>query len=315
MRAMSFEKPVIAIVGAGAVGAFYGAKLARRGFDVHFLLRSDYAVVRQRGWTIRSKDGDFALAPNQVRVYNDPRAMPKADLVIVTLKATSNDVMPSLVAPLIKDDTIVLTMQNGLGNEELLAQHFGAERVVGAMAFVCINRIAPGVVHHIDQGFVRVGEFISAPKDRTRRIAEMFELSGIDCKVLDDLARGRWDKLIWNIPFNGLGAALDLDTQQLLKTEAGERMVRGLMQEVVAIAKARGIEFPPDQADKKVAITKPMGPYRTSMQIDRQEGRLMEVEAIIGYPVKIADELGVPVPRMKMIHECLALINASISAG
>src|SRR5690348_11397669 len=241
--------------------------------------------------------------------------MPKADLVIVTLKATSNDVMPTLVAPLIKHDTILLTMQNGLGNEELLAEHFGAERVVGAMAFVCINRIAPGVVHHIDQGFVRIGEFVGAPTERTRRIAEMFELSGIDCKVLDDLARGRWDKLVWNIPFNGLGAALDLDTQQLLKSEAGEAMVLALMQEVIAIANAKGIEFPPDQAAKKIAITKPMGPYRTSMQIDRQEGRPMEVEAIIGHPVELAGELRVPVPRMKVIHECLTLINGSFRAS
>jgi 2-dehydropantoate 2-reductase len=312
---MSLEKPVIAIVGAGAVGAFYGAKLARRGFDVHFLLRSDYRAVRERGWSIRSKDGDFAISSDCVHAYDDPKHMPKADLVIVTLKATSNDAMPGLVAPLIKHDTILLTMQNGLGNEELLAEHFGGERVVGAMAFVCINRIAPGIVHHIDQGFVRVGEFIGPPIERTHRIAAMFESSGIDCKVLDSLARGRWDKLIWNIPFNGLGAALDLDTQQLLRTEAGERMVLELMHEVIAVARAKGIDFPPDQAAKKVAITKPMGPYRTSMQIDRQEGRAMEVEAIVGYPFKVACELGVSVPRMKLIHELLLLINSSIVAA
>jgi 2-dehydropantoate 2-reductase len=310
---MGLQKPVIAIVGAGAVGAFYGSKLARRGFDVHFLLRSDYTAVRERGWNIRSKDGDFVIASDAVKAYDDPKQMPKADLVIVTLKATSNDAVPSLVAPLIKDDTILLTMQNGLGNEELLADHFGGERVVGAMAFVCINRVAPGVVHHIDQGFVRVGEFIGGPTDRTRRIAEMFELSGIDCKVLDSLARGRWDKLIWNIPFNGLGAALDLDTQQLLSTPQGERAVRELMHEVISIAQAKGIEFPPDQAEKKIAITRPMGGYRTSMQVDRQERRSMEVEAIVGYPLKIAGELGVPAPRMKVIHELLTLVNDSLT--
>ena len=312
---MGLENPVIAIVGAGAVGAFYGAKLARRGFDVRFLLRSDYTTVRERGWNIRSKDGDFVLAGKDVRAYDDPQRMPKADLVIVTLKATSNDSMPALVAPLIKDDTILLTMQNGLGNEELLAEHFGADRVVGAMAFVCINRVAPGVVHHIDQGFVRVGEFVGGPTDRTQRIAEMFEQSGIDCKVLDSLSRGRWDKLIWNIPFNGLGAALDLDTQQLLRTEAGERIVLELMHEVIAIARAKGIEFPADQADRKIAITRPMGPYRTSMQIDRQERRPMEVEAILGYPLKIAAELSVPAPRMTSVYELLSLINNVMTDG
>jgi 2-dehydropantoate 2-reductase len=312
---MGLENPVIAIVGAGAVGAFYGAKLARRGFDVRFLLRSDYTTVRERGWNIRSKDGDFVLAAKDVRAYDDPQRMPKADLVIVTLKATSNDSMPALVAPLIKDDTILLTMQNGLGNEELLAQHFGAERVVGAMAFVCINRLAPGVVHHIDQGFVRVGEFVGTPQLRTHRIAEMFQISGIDCKVIDDLARGRWDKLVWNIPFNGLGAVMDLDTQQLLQTPAGEALVRAVMQEVIGVARARGIEFPSDHADRKIAMTRPMGAYRTSMQIDRQTGRAMEVEAIVGTPVRIAHELGVPVPRMRAIHEMLLAVNPDPDAG
>lgn len=306
---MSLDRPIIAIVGAGAVGAFYGGKLARAGFDVHFLLRSDYAHVREHGWTIRSRDGDFALAPSEILVYDDPQRMPKADLVIVTLKATSNDALPRLVAPLLHDQTVVLTMQNGLGNEELLAEHFGGARIVGAMAFVCINRIAPGVVHHIDQGFVQVGEFSGPPQARTHRIVEMFCRGGIDCRALESLAYGRWDKLVWNIPFNGLGAAMDLDTAQLLRSHEGEQLVLEVMLEVIAIAKACGIEFPPHHAERKIALTRPMGAYLTSMQVDRRAGRRMEVDAIVGRALAKADELGVRSPRISTIGQMLSVLN------
>src|SRR3954463_7378778 len=122
---MNSKNPVIAVVGAGAVGAYYGGRLAQHGHDVHFLLRSDYKHVAKHGWTIRSCHGDFTLPPGTMHVYENPARMPKADWVIVTLKATANDQLEQLVAPLIKENTSILTMQNGLGNEEHLAQLFG----------------------------------------------------------------------------------------------------------------------------------------------------------------------------------------------
>ncbi len=152
-------QPRIAVVGSGAVGAYYGGRLAQHGHDVHFLVRSDYEAVKKNGWTIRSCDGDFVLPPASLNVYDEPEAMPRVDLVLVTLKTTSNDAYPQLIGPLLGDNTCILTIQNGLGNEDRLAELFGAQRVLGGMAFVCINRIAPGVIHHIEHGQVRLGEF------------------------------------------------------------------------------------------------------------------------------------------------------------
>src|SRR5881227_740469 len=107
------DRPVIAIFGTGAVGAYYGGRLAQHGHDVHFLLRGDYSAVKKNGWTIRSCDGDFTLPPTSVHAYDDPAKMAKADLVIVTLKTTANDQFQPLIAPLIKDNTTILTLQNG----------------------------------------------------------------------------------------------------------------------------------------------------------------------------------------------------------
>ena len=170
----------IAIVGAGAVGGYYGARLAQHGQEVHFLLRSDYAHVRARGLEVKSIDGDFSLGSDVIHVYDDATAMPKADLVIVTLKSNENHHLARLLPPLMHDGTTILTLQNGIGNEEHVAELFGAQRVVGGIAFVCINRTGPGRIDHRESGYVQIAEFASHGRsERVERIVAMFNASGI----------------------------------------------------------------------------------------------------------------------------------------
>src|SRR5215207_1962756 len=168
--------PRIAIVGTGALGGYYGGRLAQHGHDVHLLLRSDYDHVRRHGLAVRSVSGDFSLSADRLHVYNDAAAMPAADCVIVTLKSTENHELPRLVTPLLHEKTAILTLQNGLGNEDDLARLFGGERVLGGIAFVCINRIAAGQLHHTEAGFIRLGEFAgeTGRSARAERIVEMF---------------------------------------------------------------------------------------------------------------------------------------------
>ena len=310
--ARRMEHPVIAIVGTGAVGAYYGGRLAQHGRDVHFLLRGDYEAVRRNGWRVRSCDGDFTLPAESVRAYDDPRKMPKADLVVVTLKTTANDQFEALVGPLVKEGTTILTLQNGLGNEERLAELFGPERVLGGMAFVCINRVEPGVVHHIAEGTITLGEFRRAGDggERVGRVAEMFRASRIPCRVLEDLRYGRWEKLVWNVPFNGLSALLDQTTDLLIGSQAGEVLVRSLMEEVIAGARAIGVSLPEALATAKIEQTRGMDAYKTSMHLDMQAGRAMEVEAIFGCPVRAAKGAGAAVPRLEMLYRLLLLRDA-----
>jgi len=310
---MSIGNPTIAVVGAGAVGSYYGGRLAQHGHDVHFLLRSDYETVRRKGLVIESRDGDFRIAPDAVQAYNDPRRMPRADLVIVTLKSTSNDQFEPLIRPLLNDDTAILTLQNGLGNEDRLAELFGADRVLGGMAFVCINRVAPGVVRHTDFGFVRLGEFSRRDRrDRAEPISAMFNASKVVCEVLDDLRLGRWQKLVWNIPFNGLGATLDLTTDQVIAGDEGLRLVRELMQEVLAAAGADGVELPEELVETNIHYTRSMGAYKTSMQVDRQQARAMEVEAILGEPLRRARAGAVKTPVMEALYRAAVVVDVGV---
>jgi 2-dehydropantoate 2-reductase len=194
----------IAIVGCGALGSFYGAKLAREGQEVHFLLRYDYETVRRQGVSIRSPDGDFNARP---RCGNTPEIIGVADLVLIGLKTTANDQFARLLPPLVGPRTAILTLQNGLGNEERLAALFPAEQILGGLCFVCLNRVAPGVIQHIGHGAIVLGEFRRWPEPRTHDIAALFRHAGVPCAVTDNLARAHWEKLTWNIPFNGLGVA------------------------------------------------------------------------------------------------------------
>ncbi|NJO56416.1 MAG: 2-dehydropantoate 2-reductase [Rhodospirillales bacterium] len=193
-----------AVVGCGAVGCYYGAKLAKTGEEVHFLIRSDWESITQNGVRIISDEGNVLANPMLALV---PEEIGHTELVIVALKSTANHRLKELVGPLIGPETTILTLQNGLGSEAVLADLFGAERVLGGLCFVCLHRIGPGIVHHFAYGKVAIGEFAGLPSERTHAVARYFRNAGLTVQITDNLDRSRWEKLVWNIPFNGLGVA------------------------------------------------------------------------------------------------------------
>jgi len=306
---MSDYRPRIAIIGAGAVGGYYGARLAQHGLDVHFLVRSDYDAIRTHGWQIQSCDGDFTIPPDQVHVYANAADMPKVDLAIVTTKTTSNAALPGLLRPIVHDGTIILTLQNGLGCEDDLAALFGDNHIVGGMAFVCINRLAAGVVHHMDHGVIRIGPYHENTRAVAKQIVALFKSAQIRCEELPDLKYGRWLKLVWNIPFNGLGTVMDLATDRLLANPAGRQLLTDLMAEVIAAAKSDGVNLPADTAAKQIDRTYSMGAYKSSMQIDRQMGRPLETDAIIERPLKVARAAGLQSPNWEMLLRQLRIFD------
>ena len=291
----------IAVVGSGAVGGYYGARLAQSGEDVHFLMRSDLEVVRKQGFQIESVHGSFSLDP--VNAYGSTREIGPCDLVVISLKATSNDLLLPLLEPLVTDRTRILTLQNGLGNGTLLARAFGAGRVLGGLCFVCINRRGPGVIDHLAQGLVTIGEQSGPARDRTRNIAAAFKSAGIPSRAIGNLAAERWKKLVWNIPFNGLAiAAGGLDTAQILADPDLRNRTRSLMAEVVQAAARQGLVIPEETIDLMIERTGTMGGYRPSSLIDFEAGAAVEVEAIWGEPLRRAQAAGADVPEIARLH-------------
>lgn len=323
---MNTRSPRIAVVGCGALGSFYGARLARNGHRVHFLLRSDYEAVVRDGVRILDEDGGFTVRPTAAR---DPAEIGPVEVVLIGLKTTANSSFPALLGPLVGPDTVLVTLQNGLGNEEALGALFGDHRVLGGLCFVCLNRIAPGVVHHLAHGRILMGEYRRPASERLRRIAGWFAAAGVPCDVTDTLDSAHWEKLVWNIPFNGLGVAgaagweavesgrlapdvplgSCLATDALLGDPRWAGRVRELMLEVIGAARAQGLEVPESAADHQIGLTRVMGPYRASTLIDFERGLPLELGSLFGEPLRRARAAGARTPRLEALHAVLSELD------
>jgi len=301
-----------AILGTGALGGFYGARLCRAGSDVHFLLHSDFEHVQRQGLVVESKDGDFVLP--RVQSYRDVREMPKCDVAVVALKTTQNHLLPSLLPPVLADDGVVLLMQNGLGGEEEVVRAAPGHGVLAGLCFLCSNKVGPGHIRHLDYGSVRFAEFAAnlvpaGVSDRTRSIAQDFAHAGIEVDVKEDLVLARWQKLVWNVPMSGLSVILDANTQALMADLHTRALAEDVMHEVVAGAHACGRHIDDNFVQKMLDMTVAMPPYRASMKVDFDEGKPMEVEAIYGNPLRAARAAGAAMPLVETLYRQLKFLD------
>lgn len=313
MRRILTGMVTIAVIGSGAVGSYYGAMLARAGHDVRFLMRRDLAAVRARGLDIRSHRGDFRI--DDVRCFAAPEEIGAVDWVLCALKTTALGRARSLIEPCLGPTTKVLALMNGLGVEEQFAEWLPSGRVFGGMAFVCLNRGEPGIVHHLDYGRLTIGHL----GDDAAELEDLRTLlvgAGIEVVVAPGLRRARWEKLCWNIPFNGLSAAAGgVGTQTILRHPGLRAMAERAMREVVTTANADlaslGRNDVIDEEPTVAAMfaqTETMGDYQTSMAIDYRAGQPLEVDTILGVPLRRASELGLDVPMMAALY---ALVDSA----
>ena len=293
---MNYSFNSVAVVGAGAIGLYYGGRLAAAGGDVRFLARADYATLMRDGLKVESVHGDFSVP--KLRAFRTPEEIGPVDLVIVAWKATANPLLRQVLAPLLHAQSQVLTLQNGLGNCECIAEITGPARVLGGLCFVCINRLAPGRIQHSAAGKVAIGEWRPGVLGRAAAIARRFKAAGVPAVAVDNLQQAQWEKLVWNISFNGFSVAEGgVTTDVLLASPAIEAEIRAVMAEVIAAARALGLELGDELIDFHVARTRPMGPYRTSSMIDFVAGRELEVMSIWQEPLRQAQAAGVAMPH------------------
>jgi 2-dehydropantoate 2-reductase len=302
-----------AILGTGALGGFYGARLCRAGCDVHFLLHSDFEHVRQHGLVVDSKDGDFVLP--RVQAYCDVRDMPRCDVAAVALKATNNHLLPSLLPRVLAEGGVVLLMQNGLGGEEEAARAAPGHTVLAGLCFLCSNKVGPGHICHSDYGAVRFAQYaadgtVAGVSDGMRAISQDFAAAGIEVDLLDDLLLARWQKLVWNVPMSGLSVVLDTDTGALMADPHTRALAENIMREVVAGALACGRHVDDSFVRKMLDMTVAMKPYRASLKVDFDDHRPMEVEAIYGNPLRAAQQAGAAMPLVETLYRQLKFLDA-----
>jgi len=308
------NKRTYAIIGAGAVGAFYGAKLQRAGFDVHFLVHTDFDHVCKHGMRILSTEGDILLP--QVNAYSDASSMPPCDVALVALKTTQNHLLADILPRVLSEDGVALIFQNGLGLEEEIAGIVGVNRrVMGGLCFIRSNKIGPGLLKHTGSGYIILGEHMPQAGDREKispqcsAIADDFRAAGLIVKPTTNLRVARWQKLVWNIPYNGLSVVLDAMTDSINKNLVTRSLVAALMREVEGAAAACGHPIPAMFVEEMLAYTDAMEPYTTSMKLDFDFKRPMELEAIYGNALRAGKKAGASMPCVEMLYQQLKFLD------
>ena len=300
-----------AIIGTGAIGGFYGARLDKAGFEVHFLLHTDYQYVVDHGLTIDSCDGNFTLP--SPKVYDSTSEMPQCDVVIVALKTTQNHLLPSLLPPLLKPDTIILLIQNGIGVEADVQQLFPSQPIAAGMAFICSAKAGPGHINHQFYGNINIGNYSCHNPQRYNQMLADFRAAGIGAADVEYL-EARWKKAVWNMPFNGMTVALNTTTNRLLSCESTHRLIYDQMLEVIGAAQALGVKNLDTRfADKMIANTIKMPPYSPSMKLDFDFHRPMEINYLYTRPIAEAHAAGFAMPKLEMLEAELKFITLSSS--
>ena len=305
-----------AILGTGALGGYYGGLLAHAGFETHFLLRSDFEYVREHGLTVDSIRGDFVVSTDQINTYGDPADLPACDVAVVCLKTTQNDQLPDLLARSVKPDGVVLVLQNGLHPEADAAAVVGEDRVLGGLCFLCSNKIGPGHIQHLDYGHIHLGVYapgqaVSPASHHFQNIVDDFNSAGIETTGVDDLRLSRWKKLVWNIPYNGLSVVLNQTTDVMMADPFTRQRIETIMHEVQAAALAVDGKVIEDAfIQKMLDYTAKMKPYKTSMMLDHEAGRAMEIEAIVGDPCRAGRTAGADLPEIDRLYQRLQAASA-----
>jgi 2-dehydropantoate 2-reductase len=298
------------IIGTGAIGGYYGAKLAHAGQEVHFLLRSDYEYVTQHGLQVDSCNGSFHLP--QVNAYQSTLNMPQCDVVLVCLKSVNNAKLQSLLPPLLHANTLVVLIQNGIGVEEDVQQQFPGVQLAAGLAFICSAKTQPGVVNHQCYGSINLANYSCRDEALIQTVVDEFRQAGIETGFVE-YNEARWKKAVWNMPFNGMTVALHTQTDQLLKNPSTRQLIREQMMEVVTAAQHLGVKnLDAAFVDKMISTTDAMTPYSPSMRLDYDFRRPMEIYYLYTRPLQIAREAGCPMPKLEMLEAELRFIEAGI---
>lgn len=297
----------IAVVGAGGVGGYIGGRLALAGNDVVLVARGAHLkVIQAAGLKVKSINGDFQVS---VAATDRPETVGPVDLVIFAVKSYDTESAAEQARPLVGAETAVLTVQNGVDNEEKLVRIFGPERVLGGVVYIDSYVEAPGVIAHTDGGRVVFAELDGRPSERAARIKRTLDTAGVPAEISDDIAKVKWTKLLFNCALNAMTALARCYHTDILQTPEGREVFIGVIREAEAVARARGVNLDPDVVDATLRRADGLPPSRSSMLYDVLGGKPLEVDALNGVVVRYGRELGIPTPFNQALYGTLKVID------
>ena len=297
----------VAVFGTGAVGGYFGGRLAQAGVDVTFIARGEHLqAIRENGLQVASIQGDFTIQPAQTA--SDPESVGGIDLVILGVKAWQVRDAALAMQPMLGADTIVLPLQNGVDAARQLADVLGGEHVIGGLCRIMSVIEAPGTIRHLGAAaHIAFGELDRPPGQRMERLRGLFSAAqGVDCEVVEDIQAALWNKFLLIAPWSGVGAVTRAPIGIIRDLPETMRLLEGAMQEIFALAVAQDISLPPDAVAKMMAfVAKLPADGLASMQRDIMEGRPSELNAQTGTVHRLGQELGVATPINSFIYGSL----------
>jgi 2-dehydropantoate 2-reductase len=298
----------IAVMAAGAVGGYFGGRLAAAGHDVSFIARgANLDALRKSALTIESPLGNLHL--KEVKATSDPQEVGAADIVLFAVKLWDTETAAAAARPLVGPQTRVITLQNGVDSVERMAPILGAEQVAGGVAYIASVIAAPGVISHTSP-FAKMlcGRLDGSADARLAAFAQAAQQAGIDIALTNEINRERWQKFVFLVGLSGATGATRLPIGPILADSDTRAFLQKLMQEVVAVGRAKGVDLPPDYVDDrmKFAATVPPG-MKASLLHDLERGNRLEIDWLSGKVAALGRELGVPVPMNEAVYAVLKL--------
>ncbi len=297
-------KKEILVIGSGAIASFYSAFLAKKA-NITMLCRSDYEIIKQQGIKIESQIENIHFQP---KVINDLSQYPnKADYLIIATKSLPTINLTKLIKQLKYLPQNIVLIQNGIHIEKDLYENFPECNLISILAFIAVSRIYSGIIHHYDYGKLIVGNFPDGISDNCQELINFFKSCKIEVEASKNISQERWKKLIWNGAFNPLSVLSGgYNTQQLLDNPFCNNLLQKIMQEIIALARLDGCNLDDNLIAKNLELTYKMKPYKTSMLLDFEAKRPMEIEAIIGNALKFAQSKSFTTPYLSTIYALLS---------
>jgi 2-dehydropantoate 2-reductase len=303
----------VAVLGAGGIGGYYGALLARSGHDVAFIARGAHLeAMQRRGLTLRTAEGEYTIP---VTASGYTASVGTVDLALFSVKSYDTGTAAQALTPLMARDTTVITFQNGLDNGEAIASVAGSEAVLAGAVYVALQLVGPGVILRTGgEGNMVFGELSGSLTERVQRIANAFRQSGIPHEVSTDIRRMLWYKFLFITGIGGVTALARSEIGPLLASVAGRSLLHAACAEIVAVAQAEGAPLQPTAVDAVLAqaATLPAS-WRSSMARDLEQRRRLEVDSLSGAVVRRGTKHGIPTPVHQTIVACLSVHEPSAS--
>jgi 2-dehydropantoate 2-reductase len=285
----------VAVMGAGAVGGYFGARLAAAGHDVAFIARGErLSAMREGGLRVESIDGDLDLG--DVEATDDPAGVGEVELVIFAVKSTSTREAAEAARPLVGPGTVVLALQNGVENEMVLGEVLGMEHVLPAVAVIGVAMPGPGRILHTNNGTITLGETSGQASSRVSTVCEAFAGAGVGTRVSGDILSVKWRKLVWNAAFNPIAALTGRRVLELIEDPDSRLLAMEGMRETIAVARALGHQVDDGIIDRALERNPKWALSKTSMLQDIERGRPTEIDALCGAVVRAGATVGVATP-------------------